>query len=76
MAKDLFKVKDHDRQMSDLLIQKEVLETNLRHLSDRFKINEQAIEQKDAIIEELVKETKSLQTVLRQAEESNLSLKA
>jgi hypothetical protein len=40
MAKDLFKLKEHDRQMSDLLIQKEVLETNLRHVNERLKINE------------------------------------
>lgn len=45
-------------------------------MAERFKINEQAIEQKDATIGELVNETKCLQKILRQAEESNLNLKS
>lgn len=47
MARELIKHKDDDRQIQDLLIQKEVLETNIRHLNERLKLNEQAVEQKD-----------------------------
>ena len=47
MARELVKHKDDDRTISDLLIQKEVLETNIRHLNERLKLNEQAVEQKD-----------------------------
>jgi hypothetical protein len=47
MARELIKHKDDDRIIQDLLIQKEVLETNIRHLNERLKLNEQAVEQKD-----------------------------
>ena len=47
MARELIKHKDDDHQIQDLLIQKEVLETNIRHLNERLKLNEQAVEQKD-----------------------------
>ena len=40
MARELIKHKDDDRQIQDLLIQKEVLETNIRHLNERLKLNE------------------------------------
>jgi len=47
MARELIKHKDDDRQIQDLLIQKEVLETNIRHLNERLKLSEHAVEQKD-----------------------------
>jgi hypothetical protein len=40
MARELIKHKDDDHQIQDLLIQKEVLETNIRHLNERLKLNE------------------------------------